>query len=138
MFFVEIHATIWDAAFNAIALIRSPDFAKDSLTYPPQPDGGISDDEVRALRKFATNDVACFAVKKLIADACATAFFHVLALMDAVGDPQLSEVEEWLGIDLTAATADTPESEMPLHDELFDSYWRFKEINDRTQDDSRR
>ncbi len=132
--FVEIHGKIWDAAYDAIAAIRSPDFAKGSLNYPPKPDGLLSDEEVRALRKLATNEVTCFAIKKLIADACAAAFFHVFALMDAVGDPQLSDVEEWLGIDMTPANPDTPESELPLHDELFDSYWRFKEINDRTQD----
>lgn len=133
-FFVEIHSEIWDSSARAIDLIRNTKTKENSLVYPPRPDGFMTPQEVLALRRIAESDVACSAVKKLVADACAGAFFHMFALMDAVGDPQLAEVEEWFGIDMTRVDPDTAESRgLMLHDELFDSYWRFKELSEGTR-----
>src|SRR5712691_8885307 len=117
--FVEIHRQIWKSADEAVSTIRDPRMGIGSLVYPPKPDGFLTDEEVRILRQLAPSDIAAAALKRLIADACATAFFHVFALMDAVGSPGLAKVDAWVSIDLTVSTPDTPQANsLMLHDEL--------------------
>jgi hypothetical protein len=66
------------------------------------------------------------ALEKLVSDAAARALFRFFCLIDAVGDPQIVEVNEWLG---AAIGKRNLRKHYPmLHDEFMESYWHYREL----------
>jgi len=99
-----------DAAEEAIAKIglrrrtspKAGDIDTEALlAYPP--DNALSAQEELALRSMKLSAVQRSALQKLIADGCATAFFHFFNLIDATGDPEVKPPRgTWLGAWLVA------------------------------------
>jgi hypothetical protein len=91
------------------------------LAYPPN--STITKEEEQALRSMELSSVERSALKKLIADGCAAAFFHFLNLIDAAGDPEVEPAQgTWLG-----APRDDRDQDM-LHDWFHDSYARYEKL----------
>ena len=112
----------------ASPLERSIAAARASLvTYPPMDSTGaqLSSAETAAIVGMSLSTEARSGLEKLVADAAAAAFFRFFCLLDGVADPEVREVDDWFGAVLTAPPND--EDRPMLHDELFDSYWRYRE-----------
>ena len=144
---LEVHRAIEAAAKEAISKlgrpVRSPATSDDAsplersirafqaslVTYPPMDSNGaqLSPAETDALVHLALSPEARSALEKLFADAAAAAFFRFFCLLDGVGDPEVQRVDNWHGAILTSPPGD--EDRPMLHDELFDSYWRYREIS---------
>ena len=97
------------------------------VNYPPAEsgDGPLTSAETEALVRLKLSPEARSGLEKLIADAASAAFFRFFCLLDAVGDPELEAVDEWYGAVL-AKPSDNEDRAM-LHDEFFESYWRYRE-----------
>lgn len=88
------------------------------LSYPPG--GGLTESEIAALQHLQLSDAAASAFRKVIADACAAAFFRFFGVMDGVADPPRQDDETWFGARFAPVEADT--DDRMLHDEFFESY----------------
>ena len=98
------------------------------LVYPPN--NVLSPEEEQALRSMKLSTVQRSALKKLIADGCAIAFFDFFNLLDATADPEVKPpTKSWLGAWLVAPK-DHDDRDM-LHDAFFDSYWDYDEAMKR-------
>jgi hypothetical protein len=144
---LEVHLAIETAAKEAISKLGSPDrspptsddasplersvraFQASLVAYPPMDLNGaqLSAAETDALVRLALSPEARSALEKLFADAAAAAFFRFFCLLDGVGDPKVRHVDDWRGAVLTAPPDDRDRP--MLHDELFDSYRRYREIS---------
>ena len=142
---LEVHRAIEVAAKHAITKIGrpvSPPALPDTASgleqsnagvraslaaYPPVDSSGaqLSSAETAAIVAMSLSPDARSGLEKLVADAVAAAFFRFFCLLDGVADPDVREVSDWFGAVLAAPTED--EDRPMLHDELFDSYWRYRE-----------
>jgi len=125
---VEIHRAIKDATSRAVTLIGDRKISEADISYPPG--AKLEPHEVVALHSLRCSEAARSAIEKVVADACAAAFFDTFCLMDAVGDPEMTSVRTWLGVDLTSGISDDPSFEM-LHDQFFETYWEYDKIAKR-------
>ena len=143
---LEVHHAIAAAAREAVAklgrtnipapsssrcgpLEPSVSAARGSLAvYPPTDSMGaqLSAPEADAIVGMSLSPDARSGLEKLFADAAAAAFFHFFCLLDGVADPEVQPVEGWRGAAL-APRADERDVPM-LHDDFFDSYWRYREV----------
>jgi len=101
------------------------------VTYPPQDAGEangnqLSSAESAAIASLVLSPAARAGLEKLFADAAAGAFFRFFCLLDGVADPQVRPVAAWVGARLAEPQPD--EDGPMLHDELFESYWRYREL----------
>ena len=89
----------------------------------------MSIEEVNALKKYNFDDVVLSAIEKTVRDNIERAFFRALALLDAVGDPEVVEIDKtWLGLTLRERKLDEEEdNEEFLHDEFYEVYWDWLE-----------
>ena len=89
----------------------------------------LSIEEVNALKKYNFDDVVLSAIEKSVRDNIERAFFRALALLDAVGDPEVVEIDKtWLGLTLHERKLDEEEdNEEFLHDEFYEVYWDWLE-----------
>jgi hypothetical protein len=117
---IEIHRIIQNATEEALHLDKS------SVTYPPN--GGLTLNELKALQELSLNTFTKLGLKKVIANACATSFFHFFCLLDGVGDPEITHFDLWPGISLVVKPED--DNEVMLHDEFYESYWKFRELKE--------
>jgi len=144
---LEVHRAIETAAKEAVAKIgrpvsssalsdaaspleRSVAAARASLVgYPPtsSPGAQLSSAETAAIVGMSLSSEARSGLEKLVADAAAAAFFRFFCILDGVADPEVREVDDWFGAVL-AAPLDDGDRPM-LHDELYDSYWRYREAS---------
>jgi hypothetical protein len=97
-----------------------------TLAYPPTAEGRFTDDELAALANLRLSPDARSALRKLVRDAASQPLFHLFALLDAVGDPELCPQDEWLPVTLSVR-ADDSHQEM-MHDEFFESFHRYQEL----------
>jgi len=120
--FIEIHRSVENAASSAV------DFKSvDDMMYPPS-SGGLLPEEREALVGIQLSPLAESGLKKIIAHACISPIFDFFALLDGVADPEAGYFDPWLGLTL----APKPEEDEPmLHDELYESYWSYKEHMDK-------
>src|SRR5262245_11836454 len=120
---VESHRCVSEAAEDTVSKIgssRQRPLPKDGdidtellLAYPPN--NVLSAEEEQALRSMTLSAVERSALKKLVADGCATAFFHFFNLIDATGDPEVRPPRgAWLGA-WVGAPKDDRDRDM-LHD----------------------
>ena len=95
----------------------------------------LSKEEEDALKKYNFDDVALSAIEKTVRDTILAAFHDAFALLDAVGDPEIVEVDEtWLGLTLSERRLnEEEENEEFLHDEIYGAYWDW--LDQRNKDE---
>lgn len=141
---LEAHRCVDDAADEAVEKIglqrRRPvptegDIDPEALlVYPPN--NALTPDEERALRAMSLSPVERSALRKLVADGCAAAFFHFFNLLDATGAPEVKPPRgEWLGAWLVAPK-DDGDREM-LHDGFYETYEEYEKVSRRRGDRNR-
>jgi len=141
---LEVHRAIETAAKEAVLKIgrpvsspvvsdvaspleRSVAAGRASLVlYPPMDSTGapVSSAETAAIAAMSLSREERSGLEKLVADAAAAAFFRFFCLLDGVADPEVHQVDDWSGAVLAAPPGD--EDRPMLHDELFESYWRYR------------
>ena len=121
--FHEIHEAIAEATAQIIERLGRE--GGTTLSYPPGAE--LSEEESAALTAHAISTDAAAGLMKVAADAVAGSFFRFFAVLDAVGDPTHYD-GEWLP--KTIATAPEDEDGLMLHDELFESYWSWRQHRD--------
>jgi hypothetical protein len=95
------------------------------LSYPPN--GVLSPEEEEAIRSMNLSTVERSALQKLVADGCASAFFHFFNLVDATGDPEVKVPRgTWLGAWIMAPKDDRDRD--MLHDGFFESYAEYAHV----------
>lgn len=115
--FKEIHKAIDEATESVVTQLQDAD-----LSYPPGAE--LNQDESAALSSLELSEPAKSGLRKLVADACSYPLFHFFSLLDGVTSPNADLGEVWLG----AAISEKGEEDEPmLHDELYESYWLYKE-----------
>ncbi len=122
--FIEIHKTAERVTLEALDFSSIP-----SQLYPPE--GGMTPEERLALQSLNLSPAAKSGLAKIIRHASITPVFDLLTLIDGVADPEIGDFKPWLGIRLSLNsvddTDDTGNSHMMWHDELYDSYWAYKD-----------
>ena len=115
--FKEIHKSIDESAESVVSQLQDV-----ALAYPPGVE--LTPEETTALLNLQLSEAAKSGLRKLLVDACSYPLFHFFSLLDAVADPETEVNGVWLG----ATIAEKPEEDEPmLHDELFESYWLYKD-----------
>jgi hypothetical protein len=115
--YIEIHKSVKRAALSTI------DFNKDIKVLCP-PDSELLKEEKEALARLTLSTEELLGLKKLIVSACITPIFDFFCLLDGVADPEKGEFDPWLGLTISQK----PEEDEPMfHDELYKSYWLFKQ-----------
>jgi hypothetical protein len=124
---LEMHRITDETAEQAVEGLGK-DFDAGSIVYPPEP--VLDDAEVSAIRALSLSPEARTALKAMFADACSSAFFQLLCLVDGVADPEVQEVEEWYGARLLPVDPDddSADGDMMWHDELLESYWEYQKV----------
>lgn len=95
------------------------------INYPPN--GGLSDDETKALKEVKNIPHIESALRKIIASSSAAAAFHFLNSIDGTGAPD-SKFGKWTEVFLIdRPSGDNPSVPM-LHDSLYETYWDWKKL----------
>jgi hypothetical protein len=103
------------------------DFDLEALLYYP-PVTILTPGEEKALRSMKLSRVERSAMRKLVADGCASAFFRFFNLLDATGNPEVKPPRgTWLG-GCIVASKDSPYREM-LHDTFYESYHEYSKLH---------
>lgn len=138
---LEAHRCVDDASIEAVEKIglqrRRPapsdgDIDPEALlAYPPS--NALTPDEEHALRAMSLSPIERAALRKLVADGCAAAFFHFFNLLDATGDPEVKPSRGgWLGAWIVAPK-DDQDREM-LHDGFYETYEEYEKVGRRRGD----
>ncbi|MCC6470791.1 MAG: hypothetical protein IT563_20920 [Alphaproteobacteria bacterium] len=107
----------------SVAKMRRAHLAKLGLLgYPPNEE--FSAEELDALGAMQLSNARASLVRKIVAEACATAFFHFFCLIDAVGAPEMFDSEHWNGVYLEHGRDEGPF----LHDEFYERYETFRKL----------
>ena len=121
--FLQIHKVIEETADKAANSLINHSSA-DLISYPPN--GGLNELEIESLNTINRDDHVKSGLRKVIADACATVVFDMLANIDGVSDPE-TDLEKWKGIKLVDDSDDIEApGDLMLHDKLYDSYWDWR------------
>ena len=127
---IQLNAEINDAATNIAHKIVN-DEIKNVLSYPPSPDDLLSENEIEALKEIQKIPFAEVALKKIIAEGVATAFFGLLNSIDGTDDPK-KEFGEWKGVALIDRSfVDGDPYDFMLHDAMFEMYWEWKNLKEK-------
>src|SRR5262249_29508363 len=120
---VDMHRAIEAAATEVSRAVT--DGSSLELTYPPN--AGFTSAERSALAELNASGALVSALRKVVANAAAAPLFRLFATLQGVADPPDLN-EPWLGATLTQASdeASNATSESMLHDELFETYWRWR------------
>ncbi|MFP5115998.1 hypothetical protein ACSU64_27185 [Bacillaceae bacterium C204] len=128
VFLIELHEIIKNSSEirNQLA-----DPSEDNIVWD---EFKLSEEEVNALKNYNFDDVALSAIEKTVRDAILGAFHDALALLDAVRDPEIVEVDEtWLGLTLSEPNKEE-ENEEFLHDEIYGAYWDWLEQRNKDEE----
>lgn len=91
----------------------------------------LNEDEVEALKNCNFSKDSLNAIEKIVKDTLLGAFHDSFALIDAVADPEVSDVKDvWLGLRLKEPTEDEVEDDF-LHDQIYETYWEWLDIKSR-------
>ncbi len=119
--FIEIHKSVAEASSWVLETC-----GKEDPWYPPGEH--LLPEERDALANLQLSAHAKSGLRKLIASACILPVCNLFCLLDGVADPETGDFNPWLGLTLAPASEDEHEDEgLMLHDELYDSYWLYKE-----------
>jgi hypothetical protein len=122
---LEVHQAI-DASARELATGLGDGDAEVALLPPG---GRLSPAEREQVAALAAQAAAAEpALRKLVADACASAFFRVFNVLDATGDPGHYD-GDWLPIELTMSDDGAAPQPM-LHDEFTDTWWDWQRLGD--------
>ncbi|MBX9996079.1 hypothetical protein [Priestia aryabhattai] len=99
----------------------------------------LTDEEALSLSKENLSPASIKAIEKIVKDNMLGLFHDFMCLVDGVSDPEDVEIEGdgiWLGLQIKSnhllseqelEDAENEDSELMLHDEVYDSYWDWKE-----------
>ncbi|KRD82495.1 hypothetical protein ASE51_23160 [Bacillus sp. Root147] len=96
----------------------------------------LTDEEALSLRKENLSPASIKAIEKTVKDNMMGLFHDFMCLVDGVSDPSDIEIENdgvWLGLQikpkhlLSEQELEDEDSELMLHDEVYDSYWDWKD-----------
>jgi len=91
----------------------------------------LTRNEISALSNQVFTDESISAIEKIVRDNIMGAFHSAFCLLDGVSDPILENDEEvWFGLKLEEKQEDEEDEEF-LHDELYNSYWDWQELNNK-------
>ncbi|UYT88953.1 hypothetical protein [Priestia megaterium] len=91
----------------------------------------LTKNEISALNDQEFTDESISAIEKIVRDNIMGAFHSAFCLLDGVSDPVLeNDNDTWVGLKL-AEKQDDEEEEDFLHDELYNSYWYWQELNSK-------
>ena len=137
--FMEMHKLIHD--YSQIS---------DKLTYPPKEavleELTLTDEEASSLRNENLSPASLTAIEKIVKDNMMGLFFDYMCLVDGVSDPNGIEIENngvWLGLQVKPKhllseqeleEEENEEMDLMLHDEVYDSYWDWKEKFEKSDD----
>jgi hypothetical protein len=96
-----------------------------TLAYPPSEEARLTDEELTALSALHLSPAARSALRKVVRAAASAPLFQMFCLLDSVGDPELTQVAEWLPVTLERAKEDGHRATM--HDDFFESYGQYAE-----------
>jgi hypothetical protein len=116
---VDVHRLIDKACTEAIEGLDK----QTELAYPPGGPGTtrLNTGEQQALSVLSVTQKT--ALRKVMADAIASAFFGFFTVLDGVGDPHEWKGSTWVGLDLDPAKGAAYRP--MLHDEFYETYWLF-------------
>ena len=95
IFLIELHE-----------IIKNSSKIRAQLAYPTEENNRteqfkLNIEEIAALKNYDFDDAALSAIEKIVRDNMMGAFFDAFSLMDAVGEPEIMEVDKtWLGLSL--------------------------------------
>ncbi|MCM3256026.1 MULTISPECIES: hypothetical protein [Priestia] len=96
----------------------------------------LTDEEALSLSKENLSPASIKAIEKTVKDNMMSLFHDFMCLVDGVSDPNDIEIENdgvWLGLQikpkhlLSEQELEDEDSELMLHDEVYDSYWDWKD-----------
>ncbi len=96
----------------------------------------LTDEEALSLSKENLSPASIKAIEKTVKDNMMSLFHDFMCLVDGVSDPNDIEIENdgvWLGLQikpkhlLSEQELEDEDSEFMLHDEVYDSYWDWKD-----------
>ena len=96
-----------------------------TLSYPPGDEARLTDEELAALAELHLQPAAQSALRKVIRAAASAPLFRLFCLLDAVGDPELTDAGEWLPIDLVRSSDDG--QRLMMHDGFYESFAGYAE-----------
>jgi len=99
----------------------------------------LTDEEALSLSEENLSPASIRAIEKIVKDKMLGLFHDFMCLADGVSDPEDVEIEGngvWLGLQIKPKhllseqeleEAENEDSELMLHDEVYDSYWNWKD-----------
>jgi hypothetical protein len=125
---IHLHKSIEEAAnTNANHIINGR--LNQLINYPPN--GGLTDDEIGALKKLKGDEYLKSALRKVLASTTADVFFDIFNIIDGTADPDPG-TGEWTEVMLVDKPKDFDEHVEFLHDDLYGTYWDWKKKRQNT------
>ncbi|MQR86281.1 hypothetical protein GFV16_10195 [Bacillus megaterium] len=126
LFLREIHNIIKE--YSAIG---------EQLKQPPKElpweEFNLTKDEINSLETQKFTDESISAIEKIVRDSIMGAFHSAFCLLDGVSDPVLENDDDmWFGLKLVEKQEEEDEEDF-LHDELYSSYWDWRESNNKNK-----
>ncbi|KNH24017.1 hypothetical protein ACS78_07005 [Priestia megaterium] len=126
LFLREIHNIIKE--YSAIG---------EQLKQPPNElpweEFNLTKDEINSLETQKFTDESISAIEKIVRDSIMGAFHSAFCLLDGVSDPVLENDDDmWFGLKLVEKQEEEDEEDF-LHDELYSSYWDWRESNNKNK-----
>ena len=96
----------------------------------------LTDEEALSLGRENLSPASIKAIEKIVKDNMMGLFHDFMCLVDGVSDPNGIKIENdgvWLGLQikpkhlLSAQELEDEDSQLMLHDEVYDSYWDWKD-----------
>jgi hypothetical protein len=120
---LSVHQGIEESADEAANMILHGRL-NQLINYPPN--GGFAEQEKTALMELKGNEDLKNALRKVIASTIAGVFFDFFNLIDGTADPD-PEMGLWREVLLVNKPEDFDEYYEFLHDEFYETYWKWKE-----------
>lgn len=84
----------------------------------------LNNEEKKALKDLNLSEDSFNAIRKIVSDNMLKSYHDFFAIIDAVGDPEVIKSKEvWLGFKLQERTCEDDDSDLFLHDLLYDTFW---------------
>ena len=119
-----MHKSIEEAANSFSQMVKSGQ-SDSAIFYPPN--GGFTHQEIEALKKLQNDEELRSALRKLFASNSAQVLFELFNIIDGTGDPS-PDLGKWSGVRITEVTEEDEEYYEFLHDQLFETYWDWRDI----------
>jgi hypothetical protein len=97
----------------------------DLIVYPPN--GGLTNNELRALKKLENDQDLKTALRKVLADQTGEVVFDLMNIFDGTEDPD-EHLGKWTEIAIVDQSDDIDPNNEMLHDDFFSTYWDWKKL----------